>query len=547
MALERLTQRLVDVGFAEDEAGIYLFLSSMGPTPARTVARRFNLNRMRAYRTLKALEERGLVQRIMGRPVNFVAAPLQEVLVHQMDGLRERLSDLEANEEEILDDWSRLAQDGMKLIEEPRFRIFQGRQQVFDLLQQMCDRAVDEICLVTTMSDLTRLSIWGMDDRLRELSRKGKRIRVLTQVDATNLHEIEEYLEFAQSRHLALPSPMRFAIIDERETLTTVAMDDSMSMTTQNDTGLWTNASSYVTAMKVFYDAVWSLAPKAESIIHYLETGRSPQEIRTYATDEEYDSTFKTMIERCERTLDIMAKNISALPISLRDLQAVTTRGVKIRLLTHFDADSIDEVANVASGIQLMENPAEIDLGLIVVDGLETLMSIPYLEASERAVWSNTVAYVGTMIQVFEDYWKRSEPFHSRMMQLIQAKQLIGVSEKIGEALLKRGWKIKTAETLKGASGASYVFDVVVEDPENIDRLIYIDVLTGEGTFNKIIELGAASSDLKPARLLLASLTPFKEEDTKLAEIYGIRLVYAPDTKELISGITQITDSIRKK
>ncbi|MCJ7574326.1 hypothetical protein MUO93_08705, partial [Candidatus Bathyarchaeota archaeon] len=150
MALERLTKKLIDVGFAEDEAGIYLFLSSMGPIPARTVAKRFNLNRMRAYRTLKVLEERGLVQRIMGRPVSFVATPLQDVMVRQMEGLRERLSDLETNEVKILDDWSKLAQDGMKLIEEPRFRIYQGRQQVFDLLQQMCERAVDEICLVTT-------------------------------------------------------------------------------------------------------------------------------------------------------------------------------------------------------------------------------------------------------------------------------------------------------------------------------------------------------------------------------------------------------------
>ena len=544
MALERLTKGLMDVGFAEDEAGIYLFLSSMGPTPARTVARRFNLNRMRAYRTLKALEERGLVQRIMGRPVGFVATPLQDVLVRQMDGLRERLSDLETNEVKILDDWSKLAQDGMKLIEEPRFRIYQGRQQVFDLLQQMCERAVDEICLVTTMSDLTRLSIWGMDDRLRELSRKGKRIRVLTQVDATSLPEIEGYLKFAQSRHIALPSPIRFAIIDERETLTTAAMDDSMSMTTQNDTGLWTNAPSYVTAMKVFYDAVWSLAPDAESIIRYLKTGRSPQEIRIYATDEEHKSSFKSMVERCEKTLDIMAKNIPALPVPLNDLQAVADRGVKIRLLTHLDTDSIDEVANVSSGIQLMENPAETDLGLVVVDGGETLMNIPYLGASERTVWSNTTAYVGTMIQVFEDYWKESEPTHNKMTQLIQAKQLVGVSEKISEALREKGWHTVTAGTLKGGTGASYVFDVVVEDPENIDRLIYIDMLTGEGTFNKIIELGAASSDLKPARLLLASLTPFKEEDTKLAEIYGIRLVYAPDTKELIARITQITTSI---
>jgi sugar-specific transcriptional regulator TrmB len=544
LALERLTKKLIDVGFAEDEAGIYLFLSSMGPTPARTVAKRFNLNRMRAYRTLKVLEERGLVQRIMGRPVSFVATPLQDVLVRQMEGLRERLSDLETNEVKILDDWSKLAQDGMKLIEEPRFRIYQGRQQVFDLLQQMCERAVDEICLVTTMSDLTRLSIWGMDDRLRELSQKGKRIRVLTQVDATSLPEIEGYLKFARSRHIALPSPVRFAIIDERETLMTATMDDSMSMTTQNDTGLWTNAPSYVTAMKVFYDAVWSLAPDAESIIRYLKTGRSPQEIRIYATDEEYKSSFKSMVERCEMTLDIMAKNIPALPVPLNDLQAVADRGVKIRLLTHLDADSIDEVSNVSSCIQLMENPAETDLGLVVVDGGETLMNIPYLGASERTVWSDTTAYVGTMIQVFEDYWKGSEPTHNKMTQLIQAKQLVGVSEKISEALREKGWHTVAAGTLKGGTGASYVFDVVVEDPENIDRLIYIDMLTGEGTFVKIIELGAASSDLKPARLLLASLTPFKEEDTKLAEIYGIRLVYAPDTKELIARITQITTSI---
>jgi hypothetical protein len=171
-------------------------------------------------------------------------------------------------------------------------------------------------------------------------------------------------------------------------------------------------------------------------------------------------------------------------------------------------------------------------------------MNIPYLGASERTVWSDTTAYVGTMIQVFEDYWKGSEPTHNKMTQLIQAKQLVGVSEKISEALREKGWHTVAAGTLKGGTGASYVFDVVVEDPENIDRLIYIDMLTGEGTFVKIIELGAASSDLKPARLLLASLTPFKEEDTKLAEIYGIRLVYAPDTKELIARITQITTSI---
>jgi DNA-binding MarR family transcriptional regulator len=69
MTAERRTEKPKDLGIEKEEAGIYIFISAMRPTPARIVARRFNLNRMRVYKSLKSLEEKGLVQKVMTIPV----------------------------------------------------------------------------------------------------------------------------------------------------------------------------------------------------------------------------------------------------------------------------------------------------------------------------------------------------------------------------------------------------------------------------------------------------------------------------------------------
>jgi sugar-specific transcriptional regulator TrmB len=60
MALERLSERLLDFGFTQEEAEVYVFLSSMGPTPARLIARRFDINRMKAYQTSRPERKRSL-------------------------------------------------------------------------------------------------------------------------------------------------------------------------------------------------------------------------------------------------------------------------------------------------------------------------------------------------------------------------------------------------------------------------------------------------------------------------------------------------------
>ena len=546
MSADRLAQRLRDLGFNEEEADIYVFLSAMGPTPARIIARRFNSNRMKIYRNLKALEERSLLQRVMGRPVKFVAMPLKNVLARQKDGLKKRLTDLEGSEEALIREWENLARGVSSMPEEPRFRIFQGRQQVFDLLFEMYDKADAEVRLVTTVSDLARLSLWGLDDRLRAMQKQGKKIMLLTQIEPDNLKEVEQYLDFVEARHIALSTPIRFAIIDEKEALTTVAMDDSMSMTTQADTGLWTDAPNYVAAMKIFFDALWSLAPDAESYIESIKTGEPTQEMKTYSNPEDFASLFGEMIKRGTQTIDVIAKSTANLPIPLSGLKAASGRGVKVRVLTTIDEGNMDEIYGLNDpNMVVMENPAVTDLVLVAVDEKEVLLNIPGEAAAKRTIWSNIAPYVMTMMQVYEDYWKLGRPAQDRLQQMIQHKRTEALAQRVRVELDGRGWRAEAPGQLTGLSGKRYSFDVLARQTEGNEAPLCVDIMTEGLAFNTIIEHSAIYTDVA-SELILASLKPLKAEEKRLAELYRIQTIFSETEEGLVSAILATVDKAKK-
>lgn len=269
MAEEKIIESLMEFGLTREEATAYLFLLRAGPCPARTIANKLGGNRMKAYRTLKVLQDRGLVDITVGRPVKFVATPLNEALDLLINEYRSKISSMEESKKKILDYWEKLPVAGQS-VEEPKFRILQGRQQVYDLILKMFERAKTEIRILTTRNDLYRLSFAGIDAKLKELSRKGVKTMVLTQLDAQSVEAVSNYMSFVEVRHMSLPAILRLITIDESESLTTFVMDDSMSMTTEEDSGLWTNAPNYVKAMNASFLGLWSNGVPMQEILPTL-------------------------------------------------------------------------------------------------------------------------------------------------------------------------------------------------------------------------------------------------------------------------------------
>jgi len=545
MAEESLKQSLQKYGFTPNEAEIYIFLSRSGPCPARLVARRFNINRMKAYRTLRSLEEKGLVESIMGRPIRFAATPLGEILERHLKEMKDRVNDLESVERSILDTWNNLSKENMSQVSEPRFRIFQGRQQIYDLLLQLTDRVRDEITILTTPRDLNRLSYMGFDDRLQELTEAGRRVHLLTQVESAWIEDIEYYQRFVDVRHVDLPSAIRVIIVDGRETITTVAMDDTMSMTTKDDTGLWTDSASFVIAMKVFFESLWNMAPPAENIIKSLKLGEDPQEIRVINTMGEYLSTFQSMIERSQTQIDIMVRRINDLPLSLIDLVAVLERDVKIRLLTQIELENFPEIKQIPQSINLKHNPSETGLLLLIVDDSKTILNIPHWEDMGQAVWSNLDSYVSTMIQVFEDYWKNGQPLKETMKLLTEIHDYDQTIYLIKSKIEESGWNVIKNGAMKGANNAQYPFSLVCTHLE-LENPIGIELVLGDDLFSNIIRIGTYQLKLKDQYIIIATLHPNTEQEIDLAKIYNIILVDAVNSKELSQKLLEYTQNLFK-
>jgi len=537
MSLDGLHARLTEYGFTDEEAKIYVFLTAMGPTPARAVARRFSVNRMRAYRTLKALEERGLIQRVMGRPVRYAPAPPADVLRRSVEEARERLKALEADEGRVLEDLTRVRAHEPEAAEEPRFRIYQGRQQVYELLSQMGGRAGREVNMVTTSMDLLRLSLWGLDDMLLKLAGEGKQVRLLVQVDDSSVEEVERIMGSVAVRHISVPSPVRFAIVDDGEILTSVAMDDSMSMTTNDDTGLWTNAPSFIAAIKVFYDSLWSLAPDARSVIESMRTGERPREFRAVRGVDEYVSVMVSMVRGAESSVDIMVQRVNDLPIGLGDLAEIM-RGKNVRVLTNIQRGDVDGLSPLMGFIDLRHNAAETGLTLVVVDGRESLLATREWESHRQAVWSNLDSYVEAMSLVFEDYWSKGDPAQLRLTELSSQQDLAEASGALRAALEGKGWTVSAPGELVGSSGAVYPF-ALTATRGGAPGGLGINLSLGADAFNRVIEMSARKLDLVGFFLVLASLSPLDNEIWKLASLYGVTLVQAEDTKALAEIIVE--------
>ena len=543
MTEESLKQSLQKYGFTPNEADIYIFLSRSGPCPARLVARRFNINRMKAYRTLRSLEEKRFVESIMGRPIRFAVAPLGEILERHLKEMKDRVNDLESVERSILDTWSNLSKENMSQVSEPRFRIFQGRQQIYDLLLQLTDRVRDEITILTTPRDLNRLSYMGFDDRLQELSEAGRRVHLLTQVESAWIEDIEYYQRFVDVRHVDLPSAIRVIIVDGRETITTVAMDDTMSMTTKDDTGLWTDSASFVIAMKVFFESLWNMAPNADNIIQSLKSGEEPQEIRVINTMDDYLSTFQVMIERSQSTIDIMVRRINDLPLSLIDLVAVLERDVKIRLLTQIELENFPKINQVPKSINLKHNPSETGLLLLIVDGSKTILNIPHWEEMGQAVWSNLDSYVSTMIQVFEDYWKNGQPLEDTLKTLAEEQNYENTIDIIKSDFEKSGWAVEKNGSIEGLNNALYSFSLVCNHSGH-EKSVEIELVLDDDLFSNIIRVGTYQLNLKDRYIFLASLRRHTKQEIDLAKIYNILLVDAVNPKQLSQKLLEYTQNI---
>lgn len=105
MSLERIFKALVSLGLSQNDARVYVHLATAGPATSRSIISNLTINKRQIYRSLKALQERGIAFENHEHPTEFSAVSFDKALDVLLEVKKEQAKSLEASKAELILDF----------------------------------------------------------------------------------------------------------------------------------------------------------------------------------------------------------------------------------------------------------------------------------------------------------------------------------------------------------------------------------------------------------------------------------------------------------
>ena len=104
-SLERVIKTLIGLGLSNIEAEIYVHLAAIGPATVRNIIRGQTFDKRQTYRSLKTLQQKGIVSGNQEYPEEFSAVSFEQALDLLLEVKRELAKSLEASKAELIADF----------------------------------------------------------------------------------------------------------------------------------------------------------------------------------------------------------------------------------------------------------------------------------------------------------------------------------------------------------------------------------------------------------------------------------------------------------
>ncbi|MCW4018846.1 MAG: hypothetical protein NWF00_09260 [Candidatus Bathyarchaeota archaeon] len=111
MQIDEAAPTIVKLGLTFLQAKVYLALVTLGTSTGRTAAKVAKVASQDVYRVLAELQEKGLVEKVIGKPNRYNPTPIQEGICLLLKRKAKEYKENERKAEEILDDFKRKQQE----------------------------------------------------------------------------------------------------------------------------------------------------------------------------------------------------------------------------------------------------------------------------------------------------------------------------------------------------------------------------------------------------------------------------------------------------
>ena len=146
---------------------------------------------------------------------------------------------------------------------EQRFRIIQGREQIYSTMSKMIEGAASSISLELTRNDMIQVHVLGLGDKLVEAARRGVKVELVTLIDPTTVEAVERMAKHALVRHSEEAARSRLVLSDGIQTLVSLVLDDTKGVKNDWDVAIWTDSRDYTEMMGSLYLTSFSRAEES--------------------------------------------------------------------------------------------------------------------------------------------------------------------------------------------------------------------------------------------------------------------------------------------
>ena len=105
LSLDRIIKTLVGLGLSQTDAEVYVHLANAGPATARSIINNLAISKRQIYRSLKALQQKGIASGNDEYPAEFSAVSFEKALDLLLEVKKEQAKSLEASKAELVSDF----------------------------------------------------------------------------------------------------------------------------------------------------------------------------------------------------------------------------------------------------------------------------------------------------------------------------------------------------------------------------------------------------------------------------------------------------------
>ncbi len=138
--------KLIELGFTEQEARIYIFLAKTGTHKVMDIARTLKINKVQVYRHLRSLQNRNFVASSLGCPAYFSATPFDKVIDFMAESKSTEAMLLRSNKETLLATLKLSEQKEPDEID--KFTVVENENTIYAILMEFFRKTQKEILIM---------------------------------------------------------------------------------------------------------------------------------------------------------------------------------------------------------------------------------------------------------------------------------------------------------------------------------------------------------------------------------------------------------------